>query len=62
MVSYYRQRSGDIKMKSYMIKTPFVSTEVPKAMANKIGFNFRIFIFYKLSIIRFFNPADINRF
>ena len=31
IASYYRQLSADIKMKTYKIKTSFVSPEGPKA-------------------------------
>ena len=43
---YYRQLSADILMKTYKIKTSFVSPEGPKVRANKSGitffFNFNI--------------------
>ena len=44
IASYYRQLSVDFQMKNYTIKTSIVSPEGPKARADKIGFNFMIFI------------------
>ena len=39
----YKQLS--VEMKNYKIKTNFVSSEGPKARANKTGINFMILIF-----------------
>ena len=70
------QLSADIKMKSYKIRTSFVSRKEPKALGNKTGINFMMFtlIFVEKCLqddsIHHFSlwqttvssPADINRF
>ena len=44
IISYYRQPSGDIKMKNHKIKNSFVSPEGLNAQAYKTGIDFMFFI------------------
>ena len=44
IIASYRQISPNFEMKNYKIKINFVSPEMPKARANKTGFNFIIWI------------------